>query len=96
MSYNLRWGNSMDAKDKILYAIIKCQEELNGPNRYPLIPTIIQGLREMLDIIDEGKLDSTERAKSIDGLGKIVTDNYYFMQSDMGKAVADAMNEFRK
>ena len=86
----------MTVKEKILYAIEKCEEEFNGQNRYPLIQIIIRRLKDMLIVINEGKLNSNERANSIRGLGKIVTDSYDFMQSDIGKAVADAMNEFRK
>ena len=84
----------MTLREKILYAIKKCEDELNGQNRYSMIPSILIGMKEMLKNVDEGMTDKNKRAKSMAGLWKIVSDNYYFEQSDIGKAVIDAMNTY--
>lgn len=86
----------MSASTKILYAIQKCEEEISGQNRYPAIPVIIESLKKMLEELDNQDSNYEKKSKMVGAIGRIVTDDFSLMNSDIGKAVADATNEFLK
>ena len=86
----------MSVNNKILHAIQKCEEELCGLNRYPFIPVIIESLKRMLDELAKQDLNYEKRSKMVGAIGRILTDDFSLMNSEIGKAVADAANEFLK
>lgn len=86
----------MSVNNKILYAIQKCEEELAGLNRYPAIPIIIESLKKMLDELSKKDSNYEKKSKMVGAIGRIVTDNFSLMNSEVGKAVVDATNEFLK
>lgn len=86
----------MSAKEKIMYAIKICEEEINGQNRYPTLPIIIESLKNMLDKMKDKDLSNEKKSKMAGAIGRIVTDDYSFMKSEIGLAIADAVNEFLK
>lgn len=86
----------MNTSTKILNAIQKCEEELRGQNRYPAIPVIIESLKRMLEELNNPDSNYEKKSKMVGAIGRIITDDFNLMKSDIGKAVADATNEFLK
>ena len=84
----------MNLRTKILYVIQKCEEEKSGQNRYPAISIIIESLNTMLDELNNKYSNYEKRYKIVGAIGKIITDDYNLMKSEIGKAVADVVNEF--
>lgn len=86
----------MNTNRKILKAIKICEEEMKGQNRFSSIPIIVESLTDMLEKLKNQDLNHEKKAKMVGAIGRIVTDDYSFMKSEIGEAVADAINEFMK
>ena len=68
--------------------------DLSAARRSPYLPDIVASLKEMQGTLG-GKLPSAdERTRMAGGLGRVVTDDAEFSESNLGVAIIDLINVY--
>ncbi len=63
------------------------------PGSYAFLPEIIASLEKMQNSLNE---DSDRRRKMAGALGRLVTEDWNFSESDLGQQLLDLVNEYGK
>ena len=78
-------------KEKIEELLVLAQEALKVPGSYPFLPEIIESLENMKKKLNESR-DRRERMAG--GLGRLVTEDFDFSESELGTKLLKIADEF--
>ena len=78
-------------KPRITEALVQVEKAIASPDAYPFLPEIKESLQTMLT-----GLTSTpkERERLSGALGRLVTEDYRFSESEMGTTLLELADEF--
>lgn len=83
-----------DLYDKIEYVLQLCLEEQKKEYSYAYLPGICKTLERMKNIVENDQYDRAQREKTAGALGRLISDNYYFMVSELGTKLLNIADEF--
>lgn len=78
-------------RDKIARAIAKAEEASQSPDAYGFLPVIIESLKAMLA---GSTMNERERERMAGGLGRLVTEDFNFSESQLGSLLLDLADQF--
>ncbi len=79
-------------KEKIERTLVLTQTANSKPNSHWLLPHVIRSLEVMLQSIHK-KEDPISLVREARGLGRIISDDYLFSESELGGRLLDIVND---
>ncbi|TFH33114.1 MAG: hypothetical protein E4G99_11910 [Anaerolineales bacterium] len=89
-----KYAGPMDLEHRILNLIAQCNQP-GGQASYPYLPEIIETLEAMHAGMTSAVIDKDMKERWVRGLGRLVTENYTFSESELGALLLDFITEYR-
>ena len=83
-----------DLYNEIEEVLDMCSNELKKDRPYPMIPIIINQLNVMKNNVSSGFYEKLQRERESAGFFKIISDNYSFLETDLGKRLVHIIHNY--
>lgn len=75
--------------------IEESESELSGQDVYSYLPEIVETLELIHECLENRRCDEGYQRRLIGGLGRLVTENYGFSESELGNRILKFITEYR-
>lgn len=85
----------MSLQERLEDVIELCISQSEKPESYPFLPEIIETLELIRSCLESGDCEKEQSQQWLRGLGRLITEDYSFSESELGTLLLDFTSGFR-